>query len=121
MINIDFLLPQRTKEIPDCAKDKFKEYFIQSDRVMLLLLLVQWIISTFITSISYNTYIYGFVGGGIITLSLFVAYRFFKGTSLMRILVALGMVMFSLIYIQQQLGRIEMHFHIFIILAILFY
>ncbi|MDD2782714.1 MAG: EAL domain-containing protein [Sulfuricurvum sp.] len=86
---------------------------------MLVIIAVQWFIATFITSISYNTYLYGFVGGGMITLILVFSYRFFKGTQVMRALVGIGMMLFSLIYIQQHLGRIEMHFHVFIALAIL--
>lgn len=82
-------------------------------------MLIQWFIATFITSINYGTYLYGFIGGGLIALSLFAAYRYYNGSQIFRILVAAGMMMFSLIFIQQHLGRIEMHFHVFIALAIL--
>lgn len=105
--------------IPDFAQKNFKEHFLQADKVMLVLIGIQWIIATFITSISYDTYLYGFIGGGLITLILLFAYRSFKGTQVMRALVGVGMMLFSLIYIQQHLGRIEMHFHVFIALAIL--
>jgi len=105
--------------VPDFAQKNFKEHFLQSDKVMLVLITIQWIIATFITSISYDTYLYGFIGGGLITLILLFAYRSFKGTQVMRALVGVGMMLFSLIYIQQHLGRIEMHFHVFIALAIL--
>lgn len=105
--------------VPDFAQKNFKEHFLQADKVMLVLIGIQWIIATFITSISYNTYLYGFIGGGLITLILLFAYRSFKGTQVMRALVGVGMMLFSLIYIQQHLGRIEMHFHVFIALAIL--
>lgn len=86
---------------------------------MLVLIVIQWIGATFITSISFDTYLYGFVGGGLITLVSWIGYHYFKGTQVMRALVGVGMMLFSLIYIQQHLGRIEMHFHIFIALAIL--
>ncbi|MDO9208827.1 MAG: EAL domain-containing protein [Sulfuricurvum sp.] len=105
--------------VPDFAQKNFKEHFLQADKVMLVLIGIQWIIATFITSISYDTYLYGFIGGGLITLILLFAYRSFQGTQVMRALVAVGMMLFSLIYIQQHLGRIEMHFHVFIALAIL--
>lgn len=105
--------------VPDFAQKNFKEHFLQADKVMLVLIGIQWIIATFITSISYDTYLYGFIGGGLITLILLFAYRSFKGTQVMRALVGVGMMLFSLIYIQQHLGRIEMHFHVFIALAIL--
>lgn len=105
--------------IPTFAEKNFKDHFLQADKVMLALIGIQWFIATFITSISYDTYLYGFIGGGLITFILLIAYRFFKGTKVMRALVGIGMMLFSLIYIQQHLGRIEMHFHVFIALAIL--
>ncbi len=110
-----FTLPS----IPKFAEKNFKDHFFQADKVMLALIGIQWFIATFITSISYDTYLYGFVVGGLITFILLIAYRFFKGTKVMRALVGIVMMLFSLIYIQQHLGRIEMHFHVFIALAIL--
>ncbi len=106
-------------EVPDYAQKNFNDHFIKADKVMLVLVLIQWIIATAITSISYGTYLYGFMGGGLITAVLLFSYRSFKGTQVMRALVGVGMMLFSLIYIQQHLGRIEMHFHVFIALAIL--
>jgi len=105
--------------VPDYAQDNFNEHFIQADKIMVVLMAIQWFIATFVTSISYDTYAYGFIGGGLITLSLLASYHYFKGTQTMRILVGVGMMLFSLIFIQQHLGRIEMHFHVFIALAIL--
>lgn len=115
MNNNFFNLPS----VPDFAQKNFREHFLKSDKVMLVLIMIQWFIATFITSISYDTYMYGFIGGGLITLIIGIAYRSFKGTQVMRALVGVGMMLFSLIYIQQHLGRIEMHFHVFIALAIL--
>jgi diguanylate cyclase (GGDEF)-like protein len=105
--------------VPEFAQKNFSEHFLQADKVMLVMMGIQWIIATFITSISYGTYMYGFIGGGLISFILLIAYYFFKGTQVMRSLVGIGMMLFSLIYIQQHLGRIEMHFHVFIALAIL--
>ncbi|WP_295051396.1 EAL domain-containing protein [Sulfuricurvum sp.] len=109
----------RFPKIPQFAQKNFTDHFLHADKVMLVLIVIQWIIATFVTSLSYDTYLYGFVGGGLITLVLLMAYRTFKGTQVMRALVGVGMMLFSLIYIQQHLGRIEMHFHVFIALAIL--
>lgn len=110
-----FMIPY----IPEFAQKNFNEYFLKADKVMLVVIVIQWAIATFITSVSYDTYLYGFIGGGLITLVLFIAHHYFKGTQVMRALVGVGMMLFSLIYIQQHLGRIEMHFHVFIALAIL--
>ncbi len=86
---------------------------------MLGLLLLQWFIATFITSIQYNTYFYGFFGGALIVLPILILYPFFKGDKYYRYFISIAMMLFSVIYIQQYLGRIEMHFHVFIAMAIL--
>lgn len=109
----------RFPSVPEFAQKNFNEHFLKADKVMLVLMVIQWIVATFITSITFDTYLYGFVGGGLIILVSFIGYRYFKGTQVMRALIGVGMMMFSLIYIQQHLGRIEMHFHVFIALAIL--
>lgn len=105
--------------VPKFARKNFAEHFLQADKVMVVLVIIHWFIATFITSMSYDTYLYGFVSGGLISLSIFAGYRYFKGTQVMRALVSVGLMLFSLVFIQQHLGRIEMHFHVFIVLAIL--
>lgn len=105
--------------VPEFARNSFTDHFIHADKVMLVLFVIHWFIAICITSIIYDTYLYGFVSGGVITLSIFTAYYYFKGTQVMRTLVGVGLMLFSLVFIQQQLGRIEMHFHVFIVLAIL--
>jgi diguanylate cyclase len=109
----------RWPSVPDYTRSHFRDHFIQSDRVLLVLFAIQWVVATLVTSLAYDTYLYGFVSGGIITLSLWGLYRRFAGTQMMRALMGVGMMLFSLVFIQQHLGRIEMHFHIFIALAIL--
>lgn len=116
---VNFLKPFNCLEVPNFARNNFKQFFINSDKVMILLSAIQWFIATFITSIMYDTYLYGFISGGIITISLIIAFRYFRGTRTMRAFVAVSMMLFSLIFIQQHLGRIEMHFHVFIAMAIL--
>lgn len=105
--------------VPDFAKEDFEELYVESDRVMLWLLIAQWLISTFITSIAYDTYIYGFFSGAIIVLPILFLYRYLKGDRFFRYFVAMAMMLFSVVFIQQYLGRIEMHFHVFIVMAIL--
>lgn len=51
---------------------------------------------------------------------LTLAYRFDAGHQTVRAIAAISMMLFSLIFIQQHLGRIEMmHFHVFIGMAML--
>jgi diguanylate cyclase (GGDEF)-like protein len=86
---------------------------------MITLLVVQWILATFVTSNAYDTYLYGFIGGACIVLPILVLYHYFKGEAYFRYMIAIAMMLFSVIFIQQYLGRIEFHFHIFIAMAIL--
>jgi len=109
----------RYPKVPKFAQENFRTNFIQSDRVMIVLILLQWFVATLITSKNYDTHLYGFFGGGLISFGLIIGYFYFKGTLVMRVLAAIAMMLFSMIFIQQYLGRIEMHFHIFIAMAIL--
>ena len=105
--------------VPTFANAHFRAYHIQSDKVMIKILVIQWIIATFFTSIQYNTYFYGFFGGALIVLPIMILFPYLKGESYYRYFIAIAMMLFSVIFIQQYLGRIEMHFHVFIALAIL--
>jgi len=106
-------------KIPSFAKKDFKKLFTQSDRVMVWLLVAQWFIATFITSIAYDTYLYGFFSGAMIVLPILFLYKYLNGDRFFRYFIAMAMMLFSVVFIQQYLGRIEMHFHIFIVMAIL--
>ncbi|WP_373002443.1 putative bifunctional diguanylate cyclase/phosphodiesterase [Sulfurimonas sp.] len=115
ILNYVFTYPR----IPVFANGSFKLLNIQADKVMIGLLLLQWFIATFITSILYDTYYYGFFGGGLIVVPIMILYPFLKGDNFYRYFIAIAMMLFSVIFIQQYLGRIEMHFHVFITMAIL--
>lgn len=106
-------------KVPSFAKRNFKKFHIQSDKAMLLLLILQWFIATFITSFQYDTYSYGFFSGALIVLPMLFLYKYIKGDTYYRILIAIAMMLFSVVFIQQYLGQIEMHFHVFITLAVL--
>jgi signal transduction histidine kinase len=96
-----------------------KEDFIKADQTMLRLLLIHWFVASTITAYSYGFYLLGFLGGAGIFLIAFTAYKFLRGTIYSRIIMGMSFMMFSAIFIQQHLGRIEMHFHIFAALAFL--
>ncbi len=91
----------------------------QADIFMLQLIVSHWFIAAFITSYPYHTQILGFVVGGTITLATFLAYQFYAGTRFFRVVVAISLLSFSVLFIQQFYGRIEFHFHIFVALAFL--
>ena len=93
----------------------------KADKLMLILLGIQWFFATFVTSITYNTFLFGFISGGVLFIIPLLLYKQYKGLPFYRDIIVLSMMTFSSIFIQQQLGRIEMHFHVFVALAFLAY
>ena len=89
------------------------------DRMMLNLILIHWGFASLIFPFLFSNFWLGFVGGGIISLSCFIVYREFKGTTLSRFVFTLSLYFFTAIFIQQSLGKIEAHFHVWIVLGIL--
>ena len=88
-----------------------------ADKAFMYIFAANWIIVSFITSITYDTYLMGIVGGGLLMGGAFTAYKLFAGTVISRLVIAVLIMGFPIIMIQQHLGRIEMHFHIFVVLA----
>ena len=90
-----------------------------ADQFILKLVLFHWFIVSVITGFLFNAYVLGFVGGGLLSAITYYSYRSFKGTQNFRYVVTLVLLTFSIIMMQQSLGRIEMHFHIFVALSFL--
>lgn len=88
-----------------------------ADKAFFYIFIANWIIVSFITSLTYDTYMLGVLGGGVLTATAFLVLKTFAGSSLSRILIGVLIMGFPIIMIQQHLGRIEMHFHIFAVLA----
>ena len=84
-----------------------------ADLFMLKLVLFHWFIVSTVTAFLFNAYILGFAGGAILSAITYYSYISFKGTQNYRYVIALVLLTFSIIMMQQSLGRIEMHFHIF--------
>jgi methyl-accepting chemotaxis protein len=90
---------------------------VKTNQFLLKLLLLHWIAASTLTAFSYNTYLLGFVGGGLATGLAWLANRSNPYSVWTRMTIASSFMMFSAIFIQQHMGRIEMHFHIFATLA----
>lgn len=91
----------------------------KADKIMLIIIAINAIIVSLLTSYTYSTYILGITAGiGLLVIATIV-YFTMAGTKMSRIIMALILMNFPIIMIQQQLGLIEMHFHIFLVLAIL--
>lgn len=105
------------KDLPPLVQQKLNDEAAQSDKIFLYIFIINWAIVAFLTSLTYGTYILGIVGGGLITGLAYAAYAMFKGTNISRISMGILIMGFPIIMIQQHLGRIEMHFHVFVVLA----
>ncbi len=90
-----------------------------ADKFMLKLVFYHSIMVSTVTAYLFNAYLIGIIGGGALFTITYFAYRSFKGTQTYRYVVALVLLTFSVIMMQQSLGRIEMHFHIFAALSFL--
>jgi methyl-accepting chemotaxis protein len=90
-----------------------------ADRFMLGLLFLHWVIASTVMAYSHGAYLLGFVAGGLTFGTALAAYWLFPGQAVSRTVIAVSLMVFSAIFIQQHLGRIEMHFHIFAALAFL--
>ena len=76
------------REVPKFSRKPFLKNALRADKVMLWLLFIQWLIATFITSITFSTYLLGFIGGGLVFGVVAIGYRYFKGTRTFRSLAA---------------------------------
>jgi len=113
------LFPSLDQTLPSFVKDSLHDTFVQSDKFMLKLLVLHWILASTIVAYSYSTYILGFVGGGVITGLAYLAFNTNPGSLLSRMTMGAAFMAFSMLFIQQHFGRIEMHFHIFVSMAFL--
>ena len=96
----------------------FEDFKIADKFVLKVIALQLLLVSTF-GGYFYDTYLLGIISGAFLFFISFLSYRLFLGTPYLRIINAIVFMSFSVILIQQSLGRIEMHFHIFIMLSFL--
>jgi len=104
-------------ELSQGVKSNIDQSFVDADKFMLRLLLIHWVAASTITAFTYSTYLLGFIGGGIIYGIAYAAFATNPGSLWSRMTMGAAFMAFSGIFIQQHMGRIEMHFHIFATLA----
>lgn len=92
---------------------------VSNDKFVLWLLIAHLPFIFFIVPIGYGTHFEGAIPAVIVVLASWYVYHTLPGTLFSRSVMAAGMMMMSMILIMQQLGRLEMHFHIFAALAFL--
>lgn len=92
---------------------------LRTDRQMLFLLLTHIPVVALLVPAGYDTY--GFAIGASLLMGVITGASFglLRGTRALSVVFATGLMGFSAIMIQAQMGRIEMHFHIFAAMALL--
>lgn len=118
-MNLYLLFPAHDPSLSPEIRSRLETDFIKADKLMLIMAALFFIGVAFITSIRYSTYQFGIVNGALAFGLVAIGYLAFKGTTIGRIIIALGLSVFSMIMIQQQLGMIEMHFALFFTVAFL--
>lgn len=111
--------PLNNDDLHERVQFELKRDFEYADTMMMMLVLMHWFAASTITAYTYGTYQFGFFNGAVLSAVAGIGYYFYRGTAISRMLFGGVLVGFSAIFIQQHLGRIEMHFHVFIAIAFL--
>ncbi|MBK1722244.1 methyl-accepting chemotaxis protein [Thiocystis violacea] len=89
------------------------------DRILFIILLVHLPVIMFLIPIGYGTQSLAIYASSLVGLVAVTAYVLLRGTPWFGFISGILLMTLSAIMIQTQLGRIEMHFHIFVALAVL--
>ena len=101
------------------VREALDEDFLAADHFFFRLMLLHWAAATLLVSLSHGAWLLGLVGGGAIAGLSFVATRIYAGTPFARAINGACLMLFSALFIQQQAGRLEMHFHVFAAISML--
>ncbi len=101
------------------VENKKTERLLKHDRIIFYIILAHLPITMFLIPLGYDTMGFAIVSSLLVGAVTAAAYYLVRGTRLFGILAGVIIMMISAIMIQTQLGRIEMHFHIFSALALL--
>ena len=91
----------------------------KADLFMLRILLIHWLAAAGGVAFAHGFFLMGIVGGGAIVALAYTAYRWYGGSAYAGMTMGICLMLFSALYIQQGLGRIEWHFHVFASMAFL--
>ena len=104
----------QSSTLPLKVREAYKEDFKQADRLMMSLILFHWCVASTFSAISYGTYKLGMIAGGLITLGAAIPYFLSPGSVASRATIGAAFMAFSALFIQQHMGLIEIHFHVFV-------
>lgn len=110
---------QTTLQVSDYLEQKVRDDAIWSDKFMLAILAAHLPFIYFLVPMGFNTHWQGAIPATLTVLASLAAFVANKGSVLSRCVIGVSFMVMSMIMIMQQLGRLEMHFHIFSVLAFL--
>ena len=113
------MFPHRNKSLSKELQEDLNADFKSVDKHMLIISFINFLGTVFITSYAYDTYALGIYGGGFAFILSLIAFVFYRGTLVSRILFGIIFSIYPAIMLQQQLGMIEMHFAFFYMVAFL--
>ncbi|MBU3071069.1 methyl-accepting chemotaxis protein [Aestuariicella sp. G3-2] len=94
------------------------ERMLQNDKKIIVLLALQWPVLVASGFMGAKLLWFSALGGGLLTAIAGLCYFVLRGTQLFSVAAAIIMMSFSALLIQSQLGMVEMHFHIFAMMAV---
>ena len=100
-------------------EERKKRSLLKHDKIIYLIILAHLPFTMFLIPLGYDTHGFAITASVLVGIAASAAYFLLRGTRLFGILAGVLLMTLSAIMIQSQLGRIEMHFHIFGALALL--
>ena len=100
------------------SDDFARQQLLETERQMLIILLAHVPVVGLLVPWGYGTDAFAIVGSVLIGALALVSYLSLRGTRACSVVFAACLMLFSATMIQAQMGRIEMHFHIFSALAL---
>ncbi len=103
----------------ETIKQRHSENLRNHDKIVFSILLAHLPVTMFLIPIGYDTQAFAVVSSLLVGLAAAAGYFLTRGTRWFGVLAGVLLMCFSAIMIQTQMGRLEMHFHIFGALALL--
>ncbi|MBS3805292.1 MAG: methyl-accepting chemotaxis protein [Oleiphilaceae bacterium] len=97
--------------------DAKTQALLKTDRYMFLLLLAHVPVVGLLVPLGFGTMTFALIGALAVAALATIGYGLVRGSRAFSIVVGVCLMLFSAVMIQAQMGRIEMHFHIFAALA----
>ena len=96
---LNLLFPTLDKTLSPKIQERLTLDFKQADKTMLIISIVNFLVVAGLSSIAYSTYTLGLVSGGILLALSFIAYNFFGGTFISRIIFGIVLMVYPSIMI----------------------